>query len=70
MKYNEETFKEEVSKIYNGEIKIVGKYNSSTETFTDELLPTIKQNLIYDIVSTSSESQSSEESKDSNTDVN
>ena len=26
MKYNEETFKEEVAKIYNGEIKIVGKY--------------------------------------------
>ena len=46
------------------------EYSSSTETFTDELLPTIKQNLIYDIVSTSSESQSSEESKDSNTDVN
>ena len=46
------------------------EYNTSTETFTDELLPTIKENLIYDIVSTSSESQSSEESKDSNTDVN
>jgi len=30
-------------------------YNSSTETFTNELLPTIKENLIYDIVSTSSE---------------
>lgn len=43
------------------------KYNE--ETFTNELLPTIQQNLIYDIVSTSSESQSSKESEDSNTDV-
>ena len=32
------------------------EYNTSTETFTNELLPTIKENLIYDIVSTSSES--------------
>ena len=30
MKYNEETFKEEVAKIYNGEIKIVGKYKGLT----------------------------------------
>lgn len=35
------------------------EYNTSTETFTNELLPTIKENLIYDIVSTSDESQSS-----------
>lgn len=46
------------------------EYNTSTETFTDELLPTIKENLIYDIVSTSSESQSSGKSNDLNTDVN
>ena len=26
MKYNEETYKEEVTKLYNGEIKIVGKF--------------------------------------------
>lgn len=32
--------------------------NLSTETFTNELLPTIKENLIYDIVSTSNENQS------------
>lgn len=42
-------------------------YNISTETFTDALLPTIKEHLIYDIVSTSNENQSSEESDDSNT---
>lgn len=35
------------------------EYNTSTETFTNELLPTIKENLIYDIVSTSDENQSS-----------
>ena len=35
------------------------EYENSTETFSDNLLPTIKENLIYDIVSTSSESQSS-----------
>lgn len=46
------------------------EYSTSTETFTNELLPTIKKNLIYDIVSTSSESQSSEESIDSVTDAN
>ncbi len=46
------------------------EYKTSTETFTNELLPIIKENLIYDIVSTSNESQSSDESKDSNTDVN
>lgn len=44
-------------------------YNTSTETFTDELLPIIKQNLIYDIVSTSNENQSSEELKYSNTNI-
>lgn len=32
------------------------EYENSTETFSDELLPLIKNNLIYDIVSTSSES--------------
>lgn len=32
---------------------------NSNESFTNELLPLIKENLIYDIVSTSSESQSS-----------
>lgn len=41
------------------------EYNTSTETFTDSLLPTIKNNLIYDIVSTSSENQNR-----GNTDVN
>ena len=35
------------------------EYKNSTETFTDSLLPIIKENLIYDIVSTSGESQSS-----------
>ncbi len=35
------------------------EYNSSTETFTNELLPTILENIKYDIVSTSSENQSS-----------
>ncbi|MGN0966439.1 MAG: hypothetical protein ACI4OP_02460 [Candidatus Coprovivens sp.] len=30
MKYNEETYKAEVAKIYNGEIKIVGKYKGLT----------------------------------------
>ena len=35
------------------------EYNTSTETFKDELLPTILENIKYDIVSTSSESQSS-----------
>lgn len=35
------------------------EYESSTETFTNELLPTILENIKYDIVSTSSESQSS-----------
>lgn len=35
------------------------EHKTSTETFTNELLPTIKENLIYDIVSTSDESQSS-----------
>lgn len=35
------------------------EHNTSTETFTNELLPTIKENLIYDIVSTSDENQSS-----------
>lgn len=33
------------------------EYKSSTETFTDELLPIIKSKLIYDIVSTSDENQ-------------
>lgn len=46
------------------------EHKTSTETFSDELLPTIKENLIYDIVSTSSENQSSNESDDSCTDVN
>lgn len=46
------------------------EYGTSTETFTNELLPTIKENLIYDIVSTSSESQSSDKSNDLNTDAN
>lgn len=41
MKYNEVSYKEEVAKLYNGEI--IGKYKG----------------LKYDIVSTSSESQSS-----------
>lgn len=36
-------------------------YNTSSETFIDELLPTIKEYLIYDIVSTSDENQSSSE---------
>lgn len=45
------------------------EYETSTETFTNDLLPLIKDNLKYDIVSTSSESQSSIESKDSNADV-
>ena len=35
------------------------EYESSTETFTNELLPTILENIKYDIVSTSSENQSS-----------
>lgn len=35
------------------------EYENSTETFTDELLPIILENIKYDIVSTSSESQSS-----------
>ena len=35
------------------------EYENSTETFSDNLLPTIKENLIYDIVSTSGENQSS-----------
>ena len=35
------------------------EYETSTETFTNDLLPLIKDNLKYDIVSTSSESQSS-----------
>lgn len=35
------------------------EYESSTETFTNELLPTILENIKYDIVSTSGESQSS-----------
>ena len=45
------------------------EHSTSTETFTDELLPTIKENLIYDIVSTSSENQSSNELINSYTDV-
>ena len=45
------------------------EHSTSTETFTDELLPTIKENLIYDIVSTSSEDQSSNELINSYTDV-
>ena len=45
------------------------EYETSTETFTNDLLPLIKDNLKYDIVSTSSESQSSIESKDSDADV-
>lgn len=40
------------------------EYNTSTETFTNELLPLIKENLIYDIVSTSDESRSSVNSTD------
>lgn len=40
------------------------EYKSSTETFTNELLPIIKENLIYDIVSTSGESQSSSKRTD------
>lgn len=35
------------------------EYESSTETFTNDLLPTILENIKYDIVSTSGESQSS-----------
>lgn len=35
------------------------EYENSTETFTNELLPTILENIKYDIVSTSGESQSS-----------
>lgn len=35
------------------------EYKTSTETFTNDLLPMIKSNLIYDVVSTSGESQSS-----------
>lgn len=35
------------------------EYETSTETFTNELLPTILENIKHDIVSTSSESQSS-----------
>lgn len=35
------------------------EYETSTKTFTNDLLPLIKDNLKYDIVSTSSESQSS-----------
>ena len=46
------------------------EHKTSTETFSDELLPTIKENLIYDIVSTSSENQSCNESDGSCTDVN
>lgn len=46
------------------------EYNTSTETFTDSLLPTIKNNLIYDIISTSNENQSSDELKNSCTDTN
>lgn len=37
---------------------------ASTEAFTNELLPLIKQNLIYDIVSTSGESQRSTQSNE------
>ena len=40
------------------------EHSTSTETFTDELLPTIKENLIYDIVSTSGESQRSTQSNE------
>lgn len=35
------------------------EYENSTETFTNELLLTILENIKYDIVSTSGESQSS-----------
>lgn len=38
--------------------------NLSTETFTNELLPTIRENLIYDIVSTSNENQSGDSLND------
>ena len=30
MKYNEESYKEEVTKLYNGEIEIVGKFKGLT----------------------------------------
>lgn len=74
LKYNIEviythTFKDAVEcKEFESKLKKIIKHNlyvpkrweheTSTETFTNELLPTIKENLIYDIVSTSSENQS------------
>lgn len=58
MKYNEETYKKRIIR-NNLYVPKRWEYNISTETFTNELLPIIKENLIYDIVSTSDENQSS-----------
>lgn len=46
------------------------EYNTSTETFSDTLLPIIKNNLIYDIVSSSDENQSSDKFNNLCTNVN
>ena len=75
MKYNEEQFNEEVTKKYNGEIKVVSKFKGLTRPIlvqdkygtlslptARQVLnnkPTIKDIIRQDIVSTSDESQSS-----------